>query len=257
MPLNWAPTSTAGATRFDPPGNVTTTNKRYTGRVTAVSPNLTFNNCEFIATGWSETSSPPTPGTELYPVIAGAECTTGPFFNNCTFIGGNANSAYSHGTFYRCYFKGGTDLLRVSERGSVNAVECVFDGMIANSAGAHTDCVQATTTVTNATMNIEFTRCLFLANDLSGITTTPKGNAAIQFGSYASGSSAQGTVTNCHFDGGQYAIQSGGQVDANRKVVFRNNTFGRNSVYGPISNKGVAGIDFDSSNVWSDTRLPV
>lgn len=112
----------------------------------------------------------------------------------------------------------------------------------------HIDCVQTT-----GGSNI-----VVRGNNLQAYNPDIKylANAAYQIGT--SQGSAEGIlVENNLLNGGNFTLNAGGgRVMDGAEAVFRGNRFGRDFRYGPVTNIGPRS-NFDDSNVWNDTGLPV
>ena len=87
-------------------------------------------------------------------------------------------------------------------------------------------------------------------------TTNEPFNAGFQLGSETAPSLTDLLVEDNLFTGGNYTVNFRPDTKV-KNVVFRNNTFVRNSRYGAASNEDLPGVTWDPSNIYADTGTPV
>ena len=209
---------------------------------------IVFEDCTF--TGGStyvvnafQAGIEPTNGPDFYPEFRYCEISGG---SSATIIGG-----YSR--FLRCNIHFGIDLVKAFEEGEFYG--CYLHGNN-HPSGAHCDTFQITTGAAN--LLIHWNNCLNFNADNSETAAGQPGNGVLQTGT-VTGPIGPVTWENNWFDGGGYTIRTGDSTNRQGNPVtytFRNNRFGRGFRYGPLLGTMV-GVDFDASNVWDDTGLPV
>ena len=180
-----------------------------------------------------------------------------PEFRFCDISGGTAATFAGCSTrFLRCNLHHGEDIVKARETGG-EFYACYLHSTM-HQADSHCDIFQIISAATGLLVHW----CNAAAFNSADSPTGAGGwnNGVLQTGA---ATSAIGPVTwaDNWFDGGGYTIRLGEAADLNgntRQYTFRRNKFGRNyrwgAVYGSVAD---AGVDFDSSNVWADTGLPV
>lgn len=194
-------------------------------------------------------------GSSNYMVSAfnSGETPAGPLpeFRWCEIRGGTSATVYGgHVRFLRCNLHRGTDIVKASRRDGEYWACWMHDTW--HGDGAHCDVVQIVSRAVNT---------VFHYNRMDGFNAPESPTAG---GNPSSGVLQTGTVTgdigpvdwlNNWFDGGGYTIRSASPAGYTVAYRFRRNRFGRGFRYGPLY--GMGGADFDTSNVWDDTGLPV
>lgn len=171
-----------------------------------------------------------------------------PEFRFCTIRGGNS-STFIGGfcRFMRCDMSLGTDIYKPMDPFEIYGC---YAHDTWHGDGAHCDIVQI---VSYATGHISW--CNF-----QGFNAADSPTAG---GSWSSGVLQTGTMTadtgpvvwaDNWFNGAGYTIR-GAETAYVTDMTFRRNKFGRGYRFGPVYR--VAAFDFDPSNVWEDTGLPV
>lgn len=172
-------------------------------------------------------------------------------FRNCEFAG-IATSALIVGGYLRllrCNLHHGNDLIKPFSGMEVWA-SWLHD--IYMPVGGHCDCVQIVSGAANSTLHYN-TFDAFIAPESPSGGGWP--NAVLQTGSVTADIGPVMWRGNW-MDGGAYTIQPiGGSYNVG--YTFRDNRFGRGYQYGAVASITASGVDFDSSNVWNDTGLPV
>lgn len=174
-----------------------------------------------------------------------------PEFRFCDISGGTSSTIYGGWCrFLRCNMHTGVDIIKLN-RSNMEVYACYMHDNW-HPAGAHCDMVQ----IRNGGAG-----SLFHWNNMLGYLH-PDSPAP---GTYSSGVLQTGSVTgpigpvewrNNWWEGGQYTIR-GTYASDPCIYLFRDNRWGRPSGFGPITSINHPTIDFDDSNVWDDTGLPV
>lgn len=194
-------------------------------------------------------------GSSNYMVSAfnSGETPAGPLpeFRWCEIRGGTSATIYGgHARFLRCNLHRGTDIVKAS-RADGEFYGCWMHDTW-HGVDAHCDVVQIVSRAVNT---------VFHYNRMDGFNAPESPTAG---GQPCSGVLQTGTVTgdigpvdwlNNWFGGGGYTIRSASPAGYTVAYRFRRNRFGRGFRYGPLY--GMGGADFDTSNVWDDTGLPV
>jgi hypothetical protein len=230
--------------------------RRYLRRVTITSgivfnspshSDIVFEDC-VIHSGGSYT---------VYAFYDGTNLPSGnwPEFRYCEISGGSGSTFIGCSTrFLRCNMHRGEDIIKARETGG-EVYACYLHSTY-HESDSHCDIVQ----ITSLAIGFVFHWNTMLAYNSSDSPSGP--------GGYANGVLQTGSVTrpigpvywrDNWFDGGGYTIRVGAAADRNGNTVtyiFRRNRFGRDSRWGALYGD-VASTDFDDSNVWDDTGLPV
>lgn len=200
-------------------------------------------------------------GSSIYTVrgftSSGATPPSGalPEFQYCEIRGGSSATFYGgHVRFLRCNMHRGTDIIKATRSDLEIYGSWLHDTM--HPDGAHCDIVQIVSQAADT---------LFHWNNMQGFNApeSPSGG-----GGYSSGVLQTGTVTgnigpvvwrNNWFGGAGYTIRNA-STSYTVDYLFRDNRFDGGpplgtSRYGPLYQLGNA--DFDDSNIWDDTGLPV
>ncbi len=229
-----------------------------------------------------------TPGPDGFRTLAGVHVTggmtlstaahSGLRFDNCVFEGGlyAVNSFFGTSTvpavwneFRNCELRGASSaglvggyarLLRCDLHRCADTLK-PFLGLevwaswchdLWQTAESHNDCIQIVAGAANSVIHYN-TLASFPAPESPMPGTT---SGVLQTGSVTADIGPVVFRGNW-IDGAAYALQpipgAGGPYAVG--YTFRDNRFGRGSLYGPHASLGMA--DFDSSNVWDDTGLPV
>lgn len=181
--------------------------------------------------------------------VGGVQPTTWNEFRWCEIRqGGSAGFVGGYARLLRCDLHRFGDTLKPFAGMEVWASWC-HD--LWQTAESHNDCIQIVSGAANSLIHYN-NLASFPAPDSPAPGTT---SGVLQTGSVTADIGPVVFRGNW-IDGAAYAIQpipslGGYTVD----YTFRDNRFGRNSLYGPHASLGQA--DFDSSNVWDDTGLPL
>lgn len=178
-----------------------------------------------------------------------------PEFVRCTISGGtSATIIGGQSRFIRSRIEKGPDLFKVF--GPLEVYACLVRWTW-HSPGAHADVFQLTNGGANSTIQWSSLEGFNHPNSPSGNGGSPC-NAVLQTGTQTGDVGPVEWVNNW-MDGGHYTLRGRKPEDSlySADYLFRGNRLGRNTTYGPLQNSGYPGFDFDSSNVWDDTNLPV
>lgn len=180
-----------------------------------------------------------------------------PEFRFCTITGGNISTIQGCGVRYlRCNISYGTDNVKIRGTGG-EFYACFIHGNNRPPDG-HCDTFQIRSGGTGVV--IHWCNCINLNAPNSETNPGEPGNGVLQTGSTTNDIGPVYWYDNW-FDGGGYTIRVGSASDLaghSREYVFRRNKFGRNYRYGPVYGPhDDVGMDFDQSNVFSDTGLAV
>lgn len=177
-----------------------------------------------------------------------------PEFRNCEIIGGaNASVLGGFVRLLKCDIHEGYDC--VQQHRALEVYGCYLHGPW-YAEGDHSDVMQVLSGTGKSTVHYNN------FSGFSGETSPVQGlmvNRCIQTGAGMFSSVDVDWIGNW-FDGGGYLIDGTQPMpEYTVNYLFRNNKFGRNSKWGPIYQQSatLANSDFDSSNVWEDTSLPV
>lgn len=172
-----------------------------------------------------------------------------PEFRFCTIRGGTSSTTIGgHVRFMRCDLASGTDIFK--PRDGFEIYGCYAHDTW-HGVGAHCDVVQITSSASGY-----ITWCNF-----QGFNDPASPSAG---GQPCSGVLQTGTMTDATgpimwadnwFNGAGYTIRGANDSPYPTDMTFRRNRFGRDFRYGPVYQ--LALFDFDASNVWEDTLLPV
>lgn len=176
-------------------------------------------------------------------------------FQFCEIEGGSSSTIYGGQAMYlRCNLHRGVDIIK-PERTGLEVYGCWAHDTW-HPSGAHCDVVQILTRAGGTLIHWNF---------LHGRNAPDSPSSA---GGYSSGVLQTGTVTgpigpvqwlDNWLDGAGYTIRTGNSTNRQGHSVeylFRRNRFGRDYNYGPFLGT-MDGVDWDDSNVWDDTGLPV
>lgn len=181
-----------------------------------------------------------------------------PEFQYVEFIGGSSATVYGGQVrLLRCNAHSGTDIIKAAQPNFEIYGSYLHDTWH-NGIDSHCDIVQIRSGAANSLFHWNTMDAFNDPDSPGGAGGMVPNNSVLQTGTVTGDIGPVDWVHNW-FNGGGYTIRGRKPEDAAYAAdyLFRNNRFGRDSRFGPLQNNGYAGFDFDTSNVWDDTGLPV
>ncbi|MDX2081884.1 MAG: hypothetical protein SFU53_13960 [Terrimicrobiaceae bacterium] len=231
-------------------------------RTTHEQGTVRFIRCKFVNPGFVPMggADPATPGTEPYTVHRAGSGSVE--LIDCEVHGGRSVAVVGVDRMTRTYIAGGNDLIRVPA-GVSTYIEVLGERLQMASPESHSDVLQIhfgkdRTEETSQVASLTLLRCRFDSRgrlDAEG-KSLDLVNAAIQLGSFGPHTGAEGTITDCYFDGGPFTLNGGNPGPAGGAFVLRGNRFGPHFQYGAISPGWRSAHDIDDTNVFADSDLP-